>query len=489
MALQLTAWRPAQSECSRCIMGWATWLGAATELIVTRHNQIEFYCRLVERVSDHWQSIEDKTIIKPARIMLMNRIVLRLFLIIGIANASLYPQALSENSWGKLLDIAVGPRMQLRDYAVTRAITTIEKLESLGKEAVVPKSLRLIVELAKLQYKKDKKHFPSIWTIGDILRVFPQRDQLRTSIEELIRERLFSLRMRCSHLETFGFQLRGKISMLVQADYSIVEKEIKRNLSNAEKEELLKKTASLVSWRIEQLGISNYSVTQLKDSEMLIQANRTSAPDAIQSFIHGKESIEFSLVDEESLPLLQKHMQEEKNRLIDRNSEIIQPRFLRKGSILRGVYKKDAYGIYDLIGYTVLLDEYKLSGKFIDKAAVAKGREKKKESLIISLSSEGGDRLFEITKSNIGRSIAISIESKVIAQARITEPIRNNVSVGGFSEQERNDFLLKTKLDYSPVPIRNIRFDISTQEMSNDELKEVFRRHKDILDVFLILSE
>ena len=111
---------------------------------------------------------------------------------------------------------------------------------------------------------------------------------------------------------------------------------------------------------------------------------------------------------------------------------MIQPPVLPAGTILRGVFIKDSYGMDQLRGYTVLKAQAGLSGNYIRDARVSPDPITGKPNVIFVLTGEGGEIFYKLTSDNVDKTLAVVLGDKVKAQARIAEPIRESVRVTGF---------------------------------------------------------
>jgi formylglycine-generating enzyme len=61
----------------------------------------------------------------------------------------------------------------------------------------------------------------------------------------------------------------------------------------------------------------------------------------------------------------------------------------------------------------------------------------------IRLKPEASDRMYEYTKANIGKSLAVVMDGKTVLEARIAEPIRGSIAVSDISPTLREAFALR----------------------------------------------
>ena len=74
--------------------------------------------------------------------------------------------------------------------------------------------------------------------------------------------------------------------------------------------------------------------------------------------------------------------------------------------------------------------------------------------MVFRFSIEGGELFYKLTSNNIDEQMAIVLNDKVIAQATITEPIRSNVAVTGFNDEEVKDLLIVLKTGALPISLK-----------------------------------
>ena len=108
---------------------------------------------------------------------------------------------------------------------------------------------------------------------------------------------------------------------------------------------------------------------------------------------------------------------------------------LPKGTMLRGVFQKDAYGIDEYKGYAVLLEEVGLNGTFIRDAQVSRDNLTGQPVVNFLLTSEGGEIFYKLTSANVGKVLAVVLDNKIKAQATIRTSIRDSVQVEGFERR------------------------------------------------------
>jgi preprotein translocase subunit SecD len=135
------------------------------------------------------------------------------------------------------------------------------------------------------------------------------------------------------------------------------------------------------------------------------------------------------------------------------------------------VYTKDAYGIDQLRGFTVITEQFGLSGNYIRDARVSADPITGRPVVNFFLTSEGGDIFYKFTSDNVNRTLAVVLGDKVKAQARIAEPIRDAVRVTGFEREEADDLALVLRTGALPVPLEVINQQAIGASLGEDAIR------------------
>jgi preprotein translocase subunit SecD len=130
--------------------------------------------------------------------------------------------------------------------------------------------------------------------------------------------------------------------------------------------------------------------------------------------------------------------------------------FIPVGSVIRGFYERDAYGIDQLIRYIVIYEDFKadgLDGAHIVSAQVSRDPTNNKPTVNFVLDSEGGELFYTLTDKYKGKSLAIVMDDRVKAYARITAAIRESVQITGFNQEEASNLALVLRTAALPVDL------------------------------------
>lgn len=101
-----------------------------------------------------------------------------------------------------------------------------------------------------------------------------------------------------------------------------------------------------------------------------------------------------------------------------------------------------------------------LSGRYLESAALEfagsqSGQLSNEPIVSIRFNSEGGDLFYEITRSNVGETLAIFLDGELISAPRINEGISggNAIISGGFNPEEARELAQNLNFGALPVPI------------------------------------
>ena len=145
-----------------------------------------------------------------------------ILLVLVIAGFFLYPTL----NWYFMVqqdkkEIALGSKEQIRNYAMSKAIKELEKLNEMAradKNNEVPKEYQFLVKKAKANYKTMKKAIPSKWTIAEVLLSFGSENKVLNELETYYRTEIFALKEKGKGILQLGLDLVGGMNVLLKAD-------------------------------------------------------------------------------------------------------------------------------------------------------------------------------------------------------------------------------------------------------------------------------
>lgn len=348
--------------------------------------------------------------------------------------------------------IAVGSREQIRDYSrrMTYLIITDLKQKAATKDTTDlsgQKTYKVAVESAKKAYSSAKKATPKTWDAITVLSGFPGERSMFDTIESRYRERVLNLKNIHSNAVQLGLDLAGGMSAVIQADLKGLSEKVGHTLSQAEKEDAMKRAVEILNSRIDKFGLTEPVIRQQGDDQIYIEIPGTPDPERINSIIMGKGNLAFYIVDSEASTAVSSYLSTNPVGIDEQTMTVDKAGLVPDGEIVRKVYKKDSYGLDEFTGeYMVLSGTPGLDGSHIQSATVSTDSITGKPETNFVLDKEGGNLFYKLTSDNVGKTLAVVLDDRIKSYARIQEPIRESVRITGFdaSEAEALALLLRT---------------------------------------------
>jgi preprotein translocase subunit SecD len=372
--------------------------------------------------------------------------------------------------------VVSGSRESIRDYAVAGGVATVQELSKqvaanpetpiqgqYGITFQVPRkdkdgntflSEPTTVKLEGLQafveekYRDQGKAFPAKWTIKDVWIAAgadktAQIENIQAWAENKIRKDILAIKSQKSRIIQLGLDLSGGMSVVIQADKASMEKRLGKAVSDTEYSEALDQTIEQLKGRIDQFGVSEPSVRKdIGANRILIEIPGDNDPERVNQFLMGGGSLALQIVDETALqPLLdyQTTYRTEHNGDAWEPSKATPPAdLIPAGSQARAYVQKDAYGVDYTVKYIPTKEgsEFVVDGNYITEANTDRDQ-MGRPLTTFSLSSEGATKFGALTKANVGKSMAIVLDGKVRAYARIQNEIPNGrVQLEGFTYED-----------------------------------------------------
>jgi preprotein translocase subunit SecD len=393
--------------------------------------------------------------------------------LLGIAFAFLYPSL----QWYFLLSpevkrLAIGSRPQIKSFAERRAREVAAQLQAAPVSDPLPAQYSFLTKQARLRYEADGLPVPRSWTLEQLFRGFAGSQDLQTALENHYRDEILAAKDLRDRSMQLGLDLRGGMRVLLRARTEELEQAAGKPLTAAEKEDAVKRALEVLNNRIDQFGVTEPQIRRQGSDMILVELPGEADRDRVNRFIQGKGVLNFHIVDEEGLAWFRQYQQQHpQENFEDADGNIIQPSGLPAGTVLRGVYVKDSYGMDQLRGYTVLKAQPGLSGNYIRDARVTPDPITGRPDVVFVLTSQGGEIFYKLTSDNVNKTLAVVLGDKVKAQARIAEPIRETVRVTGFDQQEASDLALVLRTGALPVPLEVVNFQAVGATLGEDAIR------------------
>ncbi len=372
-------------------------------------------------------------------------------------------------------EIAESSRTQIKVYAQDKAGEVIKELVAANSDDPLPAKYEFLIAKAGARYTEAKTAVPPAWRIRDVLAAYSGRLDLSSDIENHFRDEMFALKDLKNQTLQLGLDLRGGMYIVLRADFPSLEGTMGKTLSEKEKEDKMTGALEALRSRIDQFGLTEPSIRRQGTDQIVVEIPGTQDPERVRSFIMGKGLLTFQIADTDALQKVREYESKAGTLLLDAAGNVKDPKVLEvipKGDVLRGVFQKDPYGLDELKGYTVLHGEIGLSGAEVRDAQVARDPITGQPTVNFILSAEGGEIFYKLTSANVKKVLAVALDNKVKAQATISEPIRDQVRVTGFKEEEARDLALVLRTGSLPVPLEILSQQAIGASLGEDAIKE-----------------
>jgi len=372
-------------------------------------------------------------------------------------------------------EVAESSRNQIKVFAQEQADEVVKKLVALSPDDPLPADQSYLAAKATARYAEAKKSLPASWRVRDILAAYTERAEVAADVEDHYRSRMFALKDLKNQTLQLGLDLRGGMYVVIRADFAALEKSAGTTYTAAQKEDKMVTALEVLRNRIDQFGLTEPSIRRQGSDQVIVEMPGTADPEAVRRFIMGKGLLSFHIADTDALQKVREYQAANPSVLLDaagnvRDANVLS--VLPKGTVLRGVYQKDVYGLDELKGYTVLQEEVGLSGAEIRDAQVARDPVTGEPTVNFILTAQGGEIFYKLTSANVNKVLAVALDNKVKAQATISEAIRDQVRVSGFKEEEARDLALVLRTGSLPVPLEIISQQAIGASLGEDAIRQ-----------------
>ena len=383
--------------------------------------------------------------------------VLLVVLVLVVAGALLYPTV----KWycfvpQGIKSLAAGSNEQIRDYSRGQASREVRELTSLlssDRDAAVPEAYSYLEKDAAALLKAKGQKAPSGWTVYDLLSAFPSRNELFLSIEAHYRDELLEAKKLSDNVLQLGLDLRGGMSVLLEADTEGYEAETGASLEETELSALIAEDIEILTARIDQFGVTEPDIRQQGSDRILIEVPGETDPERVDAFLRGTGSLTFHLVDNELSSRVNRDYKDY-SAAFSEDGSIITPSYIPSGRTLLGYYTEDEYGIDTLEQFVVIYDEVALDGSHLDSVRTDRDQRTQRPVVNFHLDSEGGRIFYAFTSSHVGSSLAVVMDGKAKSVATINSAISQDVQLSGaFTEEEADSIAVTLKTAALPIEL------------------------------------
>ncbi len=398
--------------------------------------------------------------------------------VIGVAFAFLWPSV----SWYFFTPkedqaIAVGSREQIREYSRRMASKDIAELKAAAaagdESALDPERLDAVIEASRASYKGEGKALPKSWTAKAALAAFGNERAAYDAIEGVYRARVMALKSRHGKAIQLGLDLSGGMSVVIQADMEALAAKLGHSLSPAEREDAMKRALEVLNNRIDKFGLTEPVIRAQGEDQIYVEIPGTADPDRINSIIMGRGKLAFHIVDDEATAALEAYLANNPLGIDEKTLAVDDPSIVPAGKVVRKFYKKDSYGLDEFTGrYMVIEETVGLDGNHIQSATVSSDQITGLPETNFTLSAEGGELFYKLTSANVNKTMAVILDDRVKAGARISEPIRDSVRMTGFGADEAANLALVLRTAALPVELSVVSQQAIGASLGEDAIKQ-----------------
>jgi preprotein translocase subunit SecD len=268
-----------------------------------------------------------------------------------------------------------------------------------------------------------------------------------------------------------GLDLSGGMSILLEADMESLEERLGREPTAEDRRNAIDRALEILNNRIDKFGVTEPELRRQGTDQIAIEIPGAADPERIHSYLMGKGRLNFHIVDDESTEQLQQYIAQNPEDFAGSEEDIPRPDFIEAGTSIYGFYTKDAYGIDQRERFLVVYDEVGLDGTHIQDAQVGNDPVTGRPVINFTLDREGGEIFFKLTSENVGNTLAIVLDDKVKAGARISEPIRESVRMTGFERDEASDLALVLRTAAMPVDLNVVNQQAVGASLGEDSIR------------------
>ncbi len=409
----------------------------------------------------------------------VGRISLICFVLI-VSCALLYPTfkwyALTSSEEKQL---ATSSNVQIREYSRKQAQDDASFLIALSKsdpESKIPREFNYLKSDAKYYLKKLAKSTPKSWNVYTLLNSFPNQASFVEAIEAKYRKNILSTKRIKNFVLQLGLDLRGGMSVLLEADVDSYEKKTGTRPSQSELQTLLSEDVEILNSRIDQFGVSEPDIRLQGSDQVLIELPGEADPERVNSFLRSRGSLTFQMVDSALTSRVNSDYQRNPNLIFSENGQLVAPEYIPDDRILLGYYVEDAYGIEALESLVVLEREIGLDGMHLKSAQTSTDQQTHRPVVNFQLDSEGGNIFYALTSRNVGQSLAVVMDGKVKSVARINSAIHDSVQLsGGFTDEEAASLAITLKTSSLPIDLVVLNQQSIGATLGDDSVKIAIR--------------
>ena len=377
--------------------------------------------------------------------------LITILVLVAVSAVFLYPTI----QWYFLLpqnlkQVASGTPYQVRDYVRKQAdsvFNALQKDAAAKVDKVVPSDLNFVVSQARSNYSAIGQAQPKVWNAVNVLKGFQSKDELYTVLESHYRKQIANLKNIKSHIILLGLDLSGGMQVVLQAD----PKTVRGGLTE---QQAVKQAMDILRSRIDRFGITEPTMRLQDNNRIIIELPGDNDPGRVHAFLMGKGSLFFHIVDDQATTQLIQYQQAHPtwDPAFDPT-----PSFVPTGDVVSEYVTKDQYGIDKHVRWIVIKKDtkkYGLDGQYITGAQVGRDPLTNQPVVNFTLNHTGADLFDRLTRDNVGKSMAVVLDGKIVSYAQIREEIPSgSVQISGLDMAQAQSLSIVLRTASLPVDL------------------------------------
>ena len=358
--------------------------------------------------------------------------------------------------------LTTGSSLQVKEYSQGQADAVLLYMMENESESV-PKEYSFVIDLAKAQAKEKGTSKTDIKTCSDVLNAFSFEQDgglaLEQAVEQYCRQYIQDLKALSSKALQLGLDLKGGMSILLDADVSSLEARLGYAPSESEISAAIEEDVEVLKNRIDQFGMAEPEIRRQGDRQILIELAGTPDPERVDAFLKGKGSLAFHLADTLTTQKVMAYYNQYPSEYealkyaLENDLEFTQPSVVPDDRVIAGMFETDEYGLDSLSGIYVIYRKPALDGGYLLSAEKSKDSTSNQPSVAVKLSDEGGSIFYDFTKAHIGQPLAIVMDGHIKSVATIRDALYSNVQITGFSDKEAENLAILLKTASLPISV------------------------------------
>ncbi len=356
--------------------------------------------------------------------------------------------------------LALGSLENIKNYTSKKARDEVAKIIAIAEknpDEILDPSYDYLVKAAKKNYKniakaykgmeKNAPEIPSVMTVSAVLDSFQgysAQADLQAVVEAKYRNEILKAKNRYTNSVKLGLDLSGGMNIIVHADLDKALEEQKKSGSVTDeaqfKKDAMTQAIETLTGSIDKFGLTSPVVRQQGEDRIYIEIPGAADTDSVSAIIQGKGILNFRLVDEPATAAVMNYYRQN-GVVFNSDGKLIDPSIVADDVEVFGNYKKDAYGLDELVNgyeYIAVKKEIALDGTHVKAANVTSDPTTNQPEVTFELDLEGADIFAKFTGAHVNERLAIVSNGKVKSAATIRQAIGGGqVQLsGGFSIQE-----------------------------------------------------